>query len=399
MTSIELRQKRAAAWDAAKKFLDEHRSENGLLSAEDSTVYDRMEADLVNLGKEIDRQERVENAASEMGATLRQPLVNAPGANGDSKTGRASDNYKKAFWANLRNRAHPYELRNALEQGTDSEGGYLAPDEFEGKLIDKLQDTNFIRQLATIIKSSSGDRKIPLISSHGAATWIDEEGAFIEGDDAFDQITLGAYKVGTIIKISEELINDSVFDLESYIATEFARRVGAAEEAAFITGAGSGSVQPLGLTASSGGASTGLTAASATAITADEMIDLYYSLREVYRKKAGFMMADSTVKMLRKLKGGDGQYLWAPGLVAGQPDTFLNRPLYTSVYMPAATAGLRPVLFGDYSYYWISDRQGRHFQRLNELYAANGQVGFRAWQRVDGKLTLTEAVKVLVMHA
>jgi HK97 family phage major capsid protein len=399
MTTVELRQKRAAAWDAAKKFLDTHRGENGLLSAEDSTTYDRMEADIVNLGNEVARQERMDNAAAEMGAVLHQPLVNAPGQTGEVKRGRASDEYKQAFWGQVRNREMRHDLRNALQLGTDSEGGYLAPDEFERRLIAALADQNIMRGLATVIQSDSGDRKIPVVASNGAATWIAEEGAFVEADDAFTQITLGAHKVGTIIKVSEELINDSAFDVEGYITNEFARRVGRAEETAFLTGAGANSNQPLGLTAASGGAGTGLTAASATAITADEIIDLVFSLREVYRKNASYIMADSTVKLLRKLKGGDGQYLWAPGLVAGQPDTLYGHAVHTSMDMPAATAGLKPILFGDYKHYWISDRQGRHFQRLNELYAANGQVGFRAWQRLDGKLTLAEAVKVLVMHA
>lgn len=166
----------------------------------------------------------------------------------------------------------------------------------------------------------------------------------------------------------------------------------AAEEEAFITGDGTG--KPTGLLTSG---ETGVTTASASAITADEIIDLYHSLRTPYRKKAVFLANDSTVKAIRKLKDGNGQYLWQPGLQAGQPDTILNRPIHTSIYAPEIESGNSIMLFGDLSYYWIADRQGRSFQRLNELYAKNGQVGFRIFQRVDGKLILPEAVKIMTV--
>ena len=199
------------------------------------------------------------------------------------------------------------------------------------------------------------------------------------------------------IKVSEELLNDSVFDLESYIAREFARRIGTKEEEAFFTGDGTG--KPLGILAASGGAETGVTAASATAVTADELMDLFYSLKSPYRKNAVWILNDSTIKAIRKLKDNNGQYLWQPSLVAGTPDTILGRPVKTSAYMPAIAAGAKTIAFGDFSYYWIADRQGRSFKRLNELYAANGQVGFLGAQRVDGKMILPEAVKVLVQKA
>ena len=150
---------------------------------------------------------------------------------------------------------------------------------------------------------------------------------------------------------------------------------------------------------STGGAELGVTAASATAITVDEIMDLFYSLKSPYRKNAVFVMNDSTVKAIRKLKDGNGQYLWQPSITAGQPDTILNRPVKTSAYVPTIAAGAKTIAFGDFSYYWVADRQGRSFQRLNELYAATGQVGFKATQRVDGKLILHEAIKVLQMKA
>jgi HK97 family phage major capsid protein len=253
------------------------------------------------------------------------------------------------------------------------------------------------RQLAKVITTSSGDKKIPVAASKGVASWVEEEGPIPESDDVFGQVSIGAFKLATMIKVSEELLNDSVFNLESYIAKEFARRIGAKEEEAFFVGDGTG--KPTGIFNATGGASLGITTAGATAITIDELIDLFYSLKSPYRKNAVFVMNDATVKAIRKLKDGNGQYIWQPSITAGQPDTVLTRPVKTSVYVPHIAAAAKTIAFGDFSYYWVADRQGRSFQRLNELFAATGQVGFKATQRVDGKLILTEAIKVLQQKA
>jgi len=232
-----------------------------------------------------------------------------------------------------------------------------------------------------------------VVTSKGIAAWIDEEQQYPESDDTFGQVSIGAYKLATMIKVSEELLNDSVFDIPSYIAREFARRIGAAEEEAFFTGDGSG--KPLGILADTGGAQVGATAAAADKVTFDEVMDLYHSLRTPYRRNAVFIMNDATVKALRKLKLGTGEYIWQPSVTAGTPDTILNRPVYTSAFMPTMATKNKTILFGDMGYYWVADREGRSFKRLNELYAPTGQVGFLASQRVDGKLILAEAVQVL----
>ena len=402
MTILELREKRAKAWEAAKAFLDSHRKENGVLSAEDDAAYTKMEQEITDLGKEIARLERQEALDAELNRPVNKPLTGKPGGradadDGEDKTGRASDDYRKNFWNAMRSKAPMPAVTNALQVGTDSEGGYLVPDEYERTLVEALEEENIFRQMAKVIKTSSGDRKIPVVASKGTASWIDEEGAYPESDDSFGQVSIGAYKLGTMIKVSEELLNDSVFDLQSYISREFARRIGAKEEEAFFTGDGKG--KPLGVLAATGGAETGVTAASATAVTADELMDLYYSLKSPYRKKAVWVLNDSTIKAIRKLKDNNGQYLWQPSLTAGAPDMILGRPIKTSAYMPAIAAGAKTIAFGDFSYYWIADRQGRSFKRLNELFAATGQVGFLASQRVDGKMILAEAVKVLVQKA
>lgn len=399
MTILELREKRSKAWEAAKAFLDSHRTEKGILTAEDDAAYTKMEQEIEDLGREIARMERREALDAELNKPVNIPITGQPaksGADGEKK-GRASDEYKRNFWNAMRMTGDPHIIRNALQEGADSEGGYLVPDEFERTLVKALEEENIFRKLAKIIQTSSGDRKIPVVTTHGSASWLDEEELVPESDEVFGQTSLSAYKLGTFIKVSDELLNDSVFDLESYISTEFARRIGSKEEEAFFTGDGSG--KPTGIFAASGGADVGVTSAAAAALTADELIDLFYSLRSPYRKKAVWVMNDSTVKAIRKLKDGNGQYLWQPALTAGTPDTILNRPVYTSSYVPAIAAGAKTIAFGDFGFYWIADRHGRSFKRLNELFATTGQVGFMATQRVDGKLILSEAVKVLQQKA
>ena len=394
---LELREKRAKAWDAAKAFLDTKRGEDGLLSAEDTATYDKMEADVVSLGKEIERLERQAAIDAELAKATGTPITNTPaGENGEEKTGKASGEYKKAFWNVMRGNKSVASIQNALQIGQDSEGGYLVPEEYERTLVQALEEENIFRTLATVI-TSSGDKKIPVVATKGTASWVDEEGAIPESDDSFGQVSLGAFKLATMIKVSDELLNDSAFDLEGYIAQSFGGRMGSREEEGFLIGNGTG--KPTGIFAATGGGQVGVTTAGAAAITLDEILDLFYSLKAPYRRNATFVMNDSTVKAIRKLKDSTGQYLWQPSVKEATPDTILSRPLITSAYAPEMAAGSKTVAFGDFSYYWIADREGRVFKRLNELYAANGQVGFMCTQRVDGKLILPEAIKVLQQKA
>lgn len=235
---LELREKRAKLWDSTKYFLDSKRNDNGVLSAEDTETYEKMEVTVVNLGKEIDRLERQAALNLEVSKATSNAIKNNPNANiHEEKTGRASNEYVKAFWNAMRNK-NGFEINNNLQVGTDS-----------------------------------------------------------------------------------------VFNLESYIAKEFARRIGAKEEEAFFIGDGTG--KPTGIFNAIGGAQLGVTAASATAITLDEIMDLFYSLKSPYRKNSVFVMNDATVKAIRKLKDGNGQYIWQPSITAGTPDTILNRPVKT----------------------------------------------------------------------
>ncbi len=396
-TITELREKRTKAWNKAKAFLDAHRDESGILPAEQAETYDRLEQEVVNLGREIERMERQEAIDREMNAPTSTPITVKPTTGlGEAKAGRAADEYKNSFWKQMRNKTN-VDVRNVLSVGVDTDGGYLVPDTYEKNLVDSLHDEMIIRRLAHVFTTASGNHKIPVVASHGTASWVEENGDIPETTETFGQKFIGAHKLTALIKVSEELLNDSAFDLEDYFRREFSRRIANAEEVAFITGDGNG--KPTGLLNDTDGAEVGVTTAAATAITADEIINLFYSLRAPYRKNAVWLLNDSTVNAIRLLKDKNNQYLWQPALKEGAPDTLLGRPVYTSTAIPGIAAGAKTIAFGDLSYYWIGDREGISFRRLNELYATKGQVGFLATKRVDAKLILSEAVKVLQMKA
>ena len=386
----ELRENRAKAWEAAKNFLDTHQTENGTLSAEDAATYDRMEADVVNLGAEIARLERREALDAEMAKPVGSPLINRPGVSTDIKTGRASDEYKKAMLTALRSNFR--NVSNVLMEGTDASGGYLVPTEYDERLIEALEQENVIRSLATVIQTS-GERKINVAASKPAASWVEENGELVFGDATFDQVILDAYKLSVAVKVSEELLADSAYDLESFLINAFGKAIANAEEEAFLIG--DGSFKPTGIFHATKGGQIGVTTAG-NSITADEVIDLVYKLKRKYRTSAVFVTSDSTLAAIRKLKNDNG-YLWQPALSAGEPDRLLGYPVHTSQFVPGIAAGQPVMAFGDLSYYNIGDRGARSFAALHELYAGVGQVAFVAKERVDGKLVLPEAVQILKM--
>lgn len=389
-TAQDLLQKRGETVVAMKALIEAVEAESRDFNADEQAKYDLMNDDQTELKARADRMASLadlQNTMDQAPAVHRAPLAVSSNVNP-----RATDSYKAGFemFARYGKNALDAKVLNALQTGTDSEGGYIVPEEFETQLTKVLLDWNDIRRYANVIRTAS-DRNIPIEASRGSAAWTAEEGAYNDSDAAFGQIVLGSYKLTRIIKVSEELLQDAFFDVPSYLAQNFGETFGVAEEAAFVNGAGS--TLPTGIVP---GSSLGVTAAGAAAITSDELIDLFHSLGRPYRRNAVFLMNDTTAKLVRKLKDGDSQYLWQPGLQAGQPDMLLGRPVITSVSMPAATTGLKSVVFGDLGYYTIADRTGMSMQRLNELYAANGQVGFRGFKRTEGKVLSSTAIKHLI---
>ena len=389
MTILELREKRNKAWEAAKACLESHRTEKGTLTAEDDATYTQMEQEINDLGKEIARLERQEALEAELNRPVNQPLTTKPGSGRgeEPKTGRASDEYRKAMLDAFRSNFK--RVSNVLQEGVDADGGYLVPEEYDRRLIDTLSEENIMRRLATII-TTSGEHKINIAATKPAASWIEEGGALTFGDATFSQILLDAHKLHVAIKVTEELLYDNAFNLEGYILDQFGKALGNAEEDAFLNGDGTG--KPLGLFAATGGGTVAGTLTAA--IKSDDMLDLVYALKRPYRKKASFIMNDKTLSSLRKLKDNNGAYIWQPSYQAGEPDRVLGYAVHTSAYAPEDA-----IAFGDYKYYNIGDRGTRSFSELRELFAGNGMIGYVAKERVDGKLILPEAVQILKLKA
>ena len=392
MNIVEMREKRAKLWATMEGFLDTHRTDKGVLSADDDVTYTNMEKDLNDLTNEIRRMERRDAIEAELSKPVGTPITTKPQGAPVEKTGRASDAYREDFGLALRGRPL---VHNVLSVGVDADGGYLVPEEFERQIVDGLKEANVVRTLAKTI-TTQAERKIPIAVGHSVAQWTEENEAYAESNPTFGQKQIDAYKLTDLIRVSTELLQDSAFELEPYIREEFVRAFGVAEEEAFCTG--NGTKRPTGIFTANGG-EVGVTTAGANAITVDELISLVYSLKSPYRRNAKFFMHDSTVALIRKLKDGNGVYLWQPSVQQGEPDKLLGYPLYTSPYVPQIEAGALTVAFGDFKNYWIADRAGRTVQRLNELYAGNGQVGFIATERVDGKVILPEGIKLLKMKA
>lgn len=402
----ELLQKRAALVTEQRRLLDKAENEDRNLTSEEKTAYDRMDADFDSLEERIellkDQRERQRNLAlAERGEIRERP---------DTET-RAKD---EAFLLYLRQGeiamspeqrkmvgvAHnEVELRD-LSKGTDASGGFTVPEDFFNQLVNKLEEQSGVRRAgARVIRTAGGnDLPIPKVTAHAAASWVSEAAALSAADDTFAQATLGAFKAVKLVKVSLELLQDTGVDIVGYIANEIGRAVGRLAGDAYATGTSGSTTTPEGVVNK---ATVGVTAASGTAITADEVIDLVYSVSEPYRNNgSSFLMNDSIVKLVRKLKDGNSQYLWQPGMQSGEPDRLLGYPVFREPSMDGAPAiNDKVMVFGDMSGYFIRDINAFSVRRLDERYADTMQVGFLGWFRTDGDLIDTNAVKVLQMAA
>lgn len=386
MTITEMMKKRADLLGQMRNFLDTHEDKQGRLTEDDTTTYMNMEAEFDGLTDAISRAQRVEQREAELSKPINSPLTGKPytaGVNPEQKTGRASDEYRKAMLTAMRTNFR--QVSNILQEGVDADGGYLVPVEYDRRLIEVLEEENIMRSLATVI-TTSGEHKINIAASKPAAAWIDEGAALTFGDATFDQKIMDAHKLHVAIKVTEELLYDNAFNLESYIITQFGKALANAEEDAFLNGNGTG--KPTGIfDATHGGHLLNTLSAG---IKSDDMLDLVYGLKRPYRKGASFIMNDGTLAQLRKLKDNNGAYIWQPSYQAGEPDHVLGYEVHTSAYAPKDA-----ISFGDYKYYNIGDRGSRSFKQLNELFAGNGMIGYVAKERVDGKLILPEAVQIM----
>lgn len=381
-TIQELIEKRAKAWEGAKAFVESKKDSDGLLSKEDVETYNEMEQKVKDFTVEIERMQEMDKMERELSKPVNTPLISKPMSHEKEEKEKMTSEHKQAMVKALRSNFR--QIENILQEKVDSDGGYLVPEEYDSRLIQTLEEENIMRKLGHTI-TTSGKHKINIAATNPAAAWIEEGGQLKFGESTFKQILLDAHKLHVAIKVTEELLYDSAFNLESYILEQFGKALANAEEDAFLNGDGTG--KPTGIFNQTNGG-THLT--EATTLKADDIITLVHALKRPYRKNAAFILNDKTISAIRKLKDSNGAYIWQPSYQVGEPDRLVGYPVYTSAFAPE-----KKIAFGDFSYYNIGDRGTRSFKELQELFAGNGMIGFVAKERVDGKLILPEAVQIL----
>jgi HK97 family phage major capsid protein len=385
---------RALNADAAK--------EERALSSEESEKWDKMCARLDMLDGAIERSKQIPEIVDN--EELRETYKKSAEEKRDEAK---KPSYQQAFAKLIRSTEAGHteltrEERDAIREaraqskGTDSEGGYLVPDDFVNMLVSHRAAYGGIEQFAMMFNTASGaDIPVPTnddTSNSGAI--VAENAADSEQDTVFGEIKMLAYKYSSkIIRVSFELLQDNEFNLEAYLAEIMGERLGRAQATHFA--AGTGSSQPQGLNA----ATSGKTAAATGAVTYDELLDLKHSLDPVYRASARWFMNDATLLAVKKLADSDGRKLWQPDVAAALPATLDGSPYTIDQGLPAMAASAKPIVFGDASGYAIRRVSGVRMKRLVELYAANDQVGFVALERCDGRLINTSKLKAMTMAA
>lgn len=299
-----------------------------------------------------------------------------------------TETYSRAFWDSMRMKK---EYDSALEEAADrSNGAYFLPESAAKKFAAAMAKENLFRTRATFVRANSSGGRIITSDTPVDADWVGEGGTVPEAELTADRIALGEHKLACISVLDSDFVHDTGFSISDYLPRDFARIFAKAEENAFLNGDGIG--KPKGILHATAGADVGVTAASATDITFDEIHRLYFSLKPEYRSNAIWVMNDETALGLRDLKDSTGNYLWR-----GAADTLLGKPVVISNHMPSAANGAKPVAFGDFKYYWVVERQPLSIRALHEKYSFANKVGYLGIEMLDGCLIRPEAIKVLQM--
>ena len=398
----ELLQKRASLFDEAKNFLDTHTDADGKISSRDAATYERMEADIDALSKQIDRYERAENFSVYLQKPFGKPHFEPFGNKGgdtlkQAVSGVRGDEYRKNFWDAVR-KNFKAESTGYLHEGALVDGGYLLPVEMHSEIIAKLESENVLRQISRVITTES-EHRISILTTAPTASWLSEGEEIPLTNAQFGQTSLNAYKLAVNLKISNELLRDAFYNLEQFITDEFAKSLGRAEEESFITGAPDVSgekKQPTGILTVLNQSATGTIQTVGKEITADDVLTLIFSLDRAYRKSAVFVASDTLIMNLRKLKDNTGNFIWQPSLQEGEPPKLFGTPIYSSNFMPPPASGNIALLFGDFrNSFIIGERGSRTFKPLRELFATSDQTGFLMIERTDCSVVDSNAFRGL----
>ncbi|WP_326808173.1 phage major capsid protein [Streptomyces sp. NBC_01775] len=395
-----LQERRANIWEQAKALLDAAEARGEDLTAEEEATYQTLNTDLDNIDARakqlVEAEARNKDALAAFETLLAKPETvtrTAPEA-----TGRDSEVRR---WA--RGEARDFTLEKPqnvnfrdLVKGTATAGGNTVPTTFYGQLMAHLIEVSGVMMAGpTVLNTTSGETiDVPVTTAHSSAALTAEGVALTESDPAFAKRSLSAYKYGVLLQASSELLTDTGVDLEGYLSMQAGRALGNAFGAHAITG--SGTNQPTGIVTSASTGKTGGTGVTG-AFTADDLIDLFYSVIAPYRNSTscGWLMRDASLGAARKLKDSQGQYLWQPSIQLGVPDMLLGKPVYTDPYMAAIATSAKSVAFGDFSQYFVRMAGGVRFERSDDYAFNTDLTTYRAIIRADG-LTVdqTGAIKV-----
>ena len=397
MNSIQLREKRAALVNEMNHIVAAAQTEGRSLNAEENQKFDAIENDVRSLGESAEKIERAEQMKKEIAAGR------------EARAEQKEITKHEAFSKYLRHGlgALNAEERSLVEQrGTDpqlttpgSAGGFLVPEDFSNILDVASKFTGEVERLAQVLNTQSGATlpypKVDDTSVVGAI--LSEGSADVVSDMTFAALNLGAYTYSSkIVKVSYQLLQDAAFDLDAFLVDTLGQRIARGQNAHFTTGTGSS--QPTGLITAG---SSALTAASATAITADEILSLIHSVDKSYRNSASFalMGADSTAAAIRKLGVGSSNDfpVFIPGMAAGEPDRVFGVPFYVNNDMAAIASTNKPLVAADFSKYVVRNAGGVQMLRLNERYADALLVGFIAYKRSDAGAINAAAIKYITM--
>lgn len=406
----EQRQQLVVELRAHNQVMQDYATEHGgQFAAEDTEKFDKLEKSITDLNHRLEMEYRTESAAKHDPAD--QIVLDH---NGGAKTLEEYRAMHRAIKApdmpDVRQAVYSWIVKG--REGIDldefrvlskaaSGGGFVVPTDMASEIVRALRFLpGGVTSLAREMVTSTGDTfNVPLDLTHGSAAWIAESGSYTPSDETLTQAALSAFKAGTKIIVSEELLTDAAFDLTAFLSREFGERIGALAEDAYINGNGTG--KPTGLLdAASGITVSTLPAGQVTTTTYAALAAAIYTIPAQYRANASILASDSLLVRLITLVDTTGRPVWVPSAAVGAPDTFAGLPIYTHPGLPAVGANAKSMIVGDFNRgYWIRRVDSIYMQRQNELHSDSGQVGFRAYLRLDGKTVLADALRVVAFAA
>lgn len=388
---LDLKTERARVVNELRALIDTAENENRDLTGEEQQTEQRLDEQITELDNRIKRQERLEREELDGATIIPDP------SQGTNRSQQVAE--FRTFFSGQSDRERTFargetrDTEDPLETGTDSLGGHTIADELVTSLYEEMQEFSVIREAnPTVLTTSAGhDLLIPKTDGFSQASIVGEGGTIGKSNPTFQQVRLGAFKYAFILVASRELIQDTqVSDLLGFFASQGGRALGDASGAHFVNGSGTG--QPEGVLTA---ATVGHTTTATDAVTADDFLEMYHAVIRAYRARATWLVNDSTLLAARKLKDGNDQYIWQPGLQAGEPDRLLGRPILPDPHVPALDADTKVAAFGDMAGYYIRDVGSVEVVRSDEYAFDTDQVAWRFIVRTDGRLVDTAAVKAL----